>query len=686
MAKIAITGPDGKTVELTAPDGASEQQIMAKIDAVKSNWSKVSGPSTSATGSFLTGLGQSIFGFGDEIEAGVRAGLDPEKTYDEVLPEVRQRVADSASEHPLAYYGGEIGGAIAVPGGLARAGIQSATRAAAGKGLGAMIKAGGKEGAAYGAAHGFGRSEGGLQSRAEGAAGGALFGGALGVAAPVVIGGVQAALRPVTNAVNAAARPVFEAGRRIRQAMEGDQAAHVAGDAVMGAANPQRAALAQQMIDQGVLGQELRNVDRGGESVRALARSAANNSPEAREILGRMTNERFEGQSGRAVDFLRGLAITPGNAAATREQLLQAAAQANRPAYHAAYRAGDKPIWSATLEQLSGSPMVLNAMKNAAVRGKDRAIADGYGAFKPGVTVTESGIVNFAKGPQGVPTYPNLQYWDYVKRELDDAARSLLEKGERDAGGVATRLARSLRDELDAIVPAYSSARGTAARFFQAENALEAGEKFATQRFNVNEAASAIQRMTQPEREAFREGFMSRFLQHIDESGDRRNIVARIASSPADRQRIEMALGPNRAREMEAFLYVEQLMDLPRTAMSNSTTARQLVELGLAGGAGMLASGGNLSDPTTWIVGALTKYGAARGQQVIDQRMARNIAEMLVSRDPAVLQQGMRRVSSGPALSALRQAMTAIRKAQPAAIGSVSGSTMAQQPQNKNPE
>ena len=64
---------------------------------------------------------------------------------------------------------------------------------------------------------------------------------------------------------------------------------------------------AQQMINAGRAGGELRNIDTmgGGESVRGLARSAANNSPQAREILNQMTDERFTGQGDRFVDFIR---------------------------------------------------------------------------------------------------------------------------------------------------------------------------------------------------------------------------------------------------------------------------------------------------------------------------------------------------------------------------------------------
>ena len=119
------------------------------------------------------------------------------------------------------------------------------------------------------------------------------------------------------------------------------------------------------------------------------------------------------------------------------------------------------------------------------------------------------------------------------------------------------------------------------------------------------------------------------------------------------------------------------------TTRRTSTTARQLVELGLAGGAGMLASGGNLTDPKTLMVAALT-YGARRGQVAADQRMARRIAEMLVSQNPALVQQATRRAAQHPGImNALRQFSGALAGGARAVAGGTAGAGMAQgQPAN----
>src|SRR5262249_51182407 len=124
--------------------------------------------------------------------------------------------------------------------------------------------------------------------------------------------------------------------------------------------------------------------------------------------------------------------------------------------------------------------------------------------------------------------------------------------------------------------------------------------------------------------------------------------------SPASRERIALALGRGAADRMEAFLRTENLMDLPRRALQgNSTTVRQLTELGLAGGVGAVSTGGDLSDPSTYINAALAYallHGGRAGMRAIDQNVAREVAQMLASGDPAVVRRAIDRLGQSPRL------------------------------------
>jgi hypothetical protein len=288
-----------------------------------------------------------------------------------------------------------------------------------------------------------------------------------------------------------------------------------------------------------------------------------------------------------------------------------------------------------------GSPALVEAMRKASVSGKDRAITQGVGAMRQGVTV-ENGMVNFTQGRNGVPAYPNLAFWDATKRELDDATNAAMRAGRREEASTLTQLTRSLRDELDTLVPTYRNARAGAAAFFGADNAIEAGQNFvgASSRFGLPEARRTLAAMSPQERQLFQDGYVSRLVETIEQTGDRRTILNKIMASPAARDEMRMALGPMRMNEVEARLRVEGIMDLARPAVQgNSTTARQLVELGLAGGVGGYE--GYQGDPQALVKAALV-YGAARGHRVIDERVARQVARLLASDNVGQLQRGLR--------------------------------------------
>lgn len=127
------------------------------------------------------------------------------------------------------------------------------------------------------------------------------------------------------------------------------------------------------------------------------------------------------------------------------------------PFYRQAFEEGDKIIWSPELERLSGSPSVRSAMQGAVRIWKDKAIADGFGSMNPGAMV-ENGILKFPGGSP--PAFPNLQFWDYTKRVLDDQVKSALVAGKNDKARTLTIITQSLRNELDKIGPeSYKVAR-----------------------------------------------------------------------------------------------------------------------------------------------------------------------------------------------------------------------------------
>lgn len=131
-------------------------------------------------------LGQGVaFGFGDEIEAAVRAPFS-QRNRKELLTDIREDVDDFRASNPALAYGAELGGAIAtgfVPGaGAARLGLLGSKIA-----TNPLLRAGAVN-AATGAASGAGMAEGeSIADKLKGAAGGAALGSAIGAGSRVAL-------------------------------------------------------------------------------------------------------------------------------------------------------------------------------------------------------------------------------------------------------------------------------------------------------------------------------------------------------------------------------------------------------------------------------------------------------------------------------------------------------------------
>lgn len=175
----------------------------------------------------LIGARQGVtFGFGDEMNAGVRAAGDWMRgepygeAYDKRLAHERGLLDQVQRENPKSELAGEIGGALLVPAGTA--GTASTVTGAALRGA----AVGGVSGAAYGA----GNAEGGAVERAEGAAKGGALGALFGAGAGAVTyaggrglqrlmkrGAERPSLGTLRAAKDAAYRAVDDAGETFSQ-------------------------------------------------------------------------------------------------------------------------------------------------------------------------------------------------------------------------------------------------------------------------------------------------------------------------------------------------------------------------------------------------------------------------------------------------------------------------------------
>jgi hypothetical protein len=313
------------------------------------------------------------------------------------------------------------------------------------------------------------------------------------------------------------------------------------------------------------------------------------------------------------------------------------ARKANKPVYDRAYAQGSKGIFNESLYDLAQAPVVQSAMRNAERRAKNQP---SYGSTKEGEIIDpfnfKNGQLSAKEGMKA--TDANLAYWDIVKRNLDSRIESLTNKGQfseaRDIKGIRSQLIETLED----LVPSYKAARSTAAKFYNAEDAFEAGINLSRAKSSrdISELFDAWKGFNEAEKELFARGYASNLLEKVRASKDNTSVINQsfMGTSPQDRAKNLMALGRERAGALEARLRIEQMMDAMRPAVSGgSTTARQIAEYGLASGAGAgIGSFGDATSPGA-IAGVLMKAGKGR----VDSKVAEEVAKILTSRDPELL-------------------------------------------------
>jgi hypothetical protein len=331
---------------------------------------------------------------------------DFSQRYEQALKTQEGEDRAFSEQHPIASTGAEIAGGVAGLGGAAMTGLGAKALGLTAKTLPGMVAQGAASGAGIGA----------LDTAARGGdpTDGAIYGGTAGAAGPVVGKVAGEVVAPVARVIRGLRDPLAEAGRRVAGALDRDVSSGNAGLSPREFSDAKRA------------GQPVALMDMGGETTRALERSAANTSPEARGVIERFTGDRFGGQGGRVEDWLNSTFNYP-NADDTQAALKEAARTVNKPAYATAYSKGANGVWDEGLEQMSQAPVVQDAIRKTMVSAKNEAAKMGFTPPKNPFVTNADGRLMLGQSEDGKRMLPGLQFWDYVKRNLDAV-------GTRDAG------------------------------------------------------------------------------------------------------------------------------------------------------------------------------------------------------------------------------------------------------------
>lgn len=625
--------------------GQSEEERKASEKGYESG-------ETPSAASELAALFKGLYRVGHDHLIG-SAQEEASKTYRAERERALKEQESAEAQNPKSYLGGQLTSAVATPLG----GAAKAATALGRMGRGAV--AGGVGGALYGTGGAISEGEGPTHV-AKSAGLGALTGAGLGGAGAGVVetgGRLFNRIRDVVQGIN---KPENVAARQLGATLRADMAHGGAG------IDPEAAAAARRS------GMPLGVVDVAGQGTRDLTRHAIQNSSEALSDVTNFTAERALEQHPRIRDTIHRMFGGRLDSGEDKLLLQEAARRANRPAYARAYAAGDRDLLAGNskLEELTSSPSVVQAMRQAVAKWKDWQVLDGYGGVNPGATSDRGGLLAFRNsGRTGVPTFPNIQFWDYTARNLADKAEAARRAGHTQAAARFGGLERELKAELDRVVPEFGQARAGAKAFFNATEAEEAGQKFVGMDADPREARRALAKFNPAERELFARGFADELSQAVMRRQDNITVVKKaFIDSHLAREKINTALGPERSRELEAVLRAEAVGDRTKNILGGSDTARkiQLAKIVAShtghavGGAGAVAAFEGLKDTDlnagTIIGGAIVLGGLRHGAMRIDAKVARKLGEMLISDDPAVVQKAAKAIARTPQLfDALRR-------------------------------
>lgn len=503
------------------------------------------------------------------VERAAAATIAPfsDETYSQVLDRIQKGSEAEKAANPILDTASQVTGAVA--GTVPMVMAAPAAFGAGGGGLLARTIASGASGAALGGADAAIRSGGDVRNTVIGIFAGAGT-GAAGPAVGKALGAGWQAIRD-SSAAKAAAkaaglnrRALFTLGRAVRD--DGLDAASVGSR--MNELGPDAMLMDLGPNLQRQAGALAATPGRGQEIVRsAIANRQAQAGPRVTQALDRVL--------GKPVDTFD-----------VSNNWIKLRAANAKPAYQAAYEAGDKAIWSPELERLSSSPAVQRAMRGAVTAWRDRAIADGFGAMNPGALVDRGGQLSFLNGK--VPVFPNIQFWDYTKRILDDQVRAAYKAGQNQKGEALSSLARMLRTDLDRMVPEYSAAREAYAGPSAIIDALEEGQQVFSKDITPGQLRSMLSEMTKGEREAYIQGGRAKLASIMGTARNDALKARQLFDQGFNKEKLATLVGPKRADRMLKSLDAETTFTRTRDVVTGNseTAARSAAMKEIAGESG----------------------------------------------------------------------------------------------------
>ena len=688
--------PDGRTLR-NVPEGTTKAQIAEKLGLdmptapapIEQPAQQQPQQTQEKQPGFFGRMGQNIkgawqgtkqgitLGFGDEIQSAIAASvaaplsdLTWTEAYDMALGDFRADTEKARTETPIAYYPGEIAGAVALPmgavssGGKAISGLLKGSKITrpAGELLGKAITLGGEKlatgmatkplrtaaavGGGAGAAYGFGIGEGGLEERAKSAGIGGITGATVGPAGAYV--GSKAAkladfFKP--TGTKGGGGKLANIGKRSLEEIA-DQT-ETAAKAPKGTQTTQKKAIDKVV---GALKKDfpddwkevLEAWQKGGDPLSKVygSRIGSLGKGSAQYPSGKATAEDFFGEQIASAPERIKSAISKNISDkdlyfATVDDVVEAGRSKAAPLYDEAYKA-NKTVISNEVNKILSTPAGRKALKDTAkVMQNDRSLMGLPDKELKAITrdLVAVGKMDDVAGP--IAKGLNLRTLDAVKKDLDDQIGKLCRAGDKYEGGVLTILNNALVKSLDEAdtTGAYAKARSEAGDYLSATKAMDNGKNFMKQ--DPELLRKSIKGMDSAERDAFKIGVGKQVRDMIDKTLDGSNPYNRIFGSTQAKERLYAVLGPDEFINLEKSLKAEnRLFKLRNETLGGSpTTSKAIAAAEIASGAGDVAMALSTGSPKAVGLKAITGM-VSKTFDGLNDDMADAVARLLYETNP----------------------------------------------------
>lgn len=554
MPTYSITGPDGKTYSIDGPEGATQDQVVAEIQKRQQQQPAPMTAGDVASGA-IRNFPSSAGRFVKDIAEPIMHPIETAKTIGKVGLGAAEYATGGAIGTEHEPYAAAVGKFFVDRYG----GIENVKHTLATDPVGfaadlSTVLTGGETALA----------------RAPGIAG----------RAAEVAGTAGRAVDPILGAARATRGAAAVASVPMRNVALAKQAARTD----VARALERDETTAAEVSKKSVPGREAVLPDVGGENVRGLTERVAQTPGAGRTIVVPYLAERQKQQLTRmGSDLDRLLGTGEKTAHQAIEQTVAQRAEAAAPLYDSTYRAGDFEVWSPELERLSSSPSVEAAMRGAVRIWRDNAIADGFGAMNPAAISERGGLLKFTG--KKLPVFPNIQFWDYTKRLLDDQTRQAIKAGQNQKARTLTRLAQQLRGQLDVLVPEYKAARDAWAGPSSYIESIESGKEILSKKVGPEELRAEFGQLSEADKEAFRYGAAASILSTMSADPAKLADMTKFLRSPLMRQKIEAIMPSAHAAEQwrQILDFEVQSSEMTGRGLGGPATARRLAEMTQAG-------------------------------------------------------------------------------------------------------